>query len=81
MEKKECKKIDKKESKKECKKESKNDSKKTDKKKPKKKSFITLIKQPECVVDTLYDKKVNFIIKKIKEQNTMIDDKIRFGWN
>jgi len=72
--------MEKNDSKKECKKT----DKKTDKKKPKKpkkKSFITLIKQPECVVDTLYDKKVGNIIKKIKEQNTMIDDKIRFGWN
>jgi hypothetical protein len=46
------------------------------------KTIITIIKQQDhSVIDNFYDRKVNNIIKKIKEQNTMIDDKIRFGWN
>jgi DNA gyrase/topoisomerase IV subunit B len=43
---------------------------------------ITLVKQRDNLdVDTFYDRKMKSVIKKIKDQNTMIDDKIRFGWN
>ena len=43
---------------------------------------ITVIQEnKENYMDNSYPEKINLIIKKIKEQNTMIDDKIRFGWN
>jgi len=32
-------------------------------------------------IDKFYDRKINGIINKIKEQNKSCDDKIRFGWN
>jgi hypothetical protein len=43
---------------------------------------ITVIQEnKENYMDNSYPEKINLIIKKIKDQNTMIDDKIRFGWN
>jgi hypothetical protein len=52
------------------------------KKQPVKGIKITLIKQRDNLdIDTFYDRKMKGVIKKIKDQNTMIDDKIRFGWN
>ena len=56
--------------------------KKVSNKKPVKGLKITLVKQRDNLdVDTFYDRKMKGVIKKIKDQNTMIDDKIRFGWN
>lgn len=47
-----------------------------------KRSGITIIQEKDNLnIDRYYEKKVNSIINKIKEQNQMIDDKIRFGWN
>jgi hypothetical protein len=43
---------------------------------------ITIIQEKDNLgIDQYYEKKVNGIINKIKQQNQMIDDKIRFGWN
>ena len=43
---------------------------------------ITIIQEKDNLgIDHYYEKKVNGIINKIKQQNQMIDDKIRFGWN
>jgi hypothetical protein len=32
-------------------------------------------------IDQYYERKITGIVKKIKEQNSFTDDKIRFGWN
>jgi hypothetical protein len=43
---------------------------------------ITVVQEnKDNYMDNSYPEKLNLIIKKIKDQNTMIDDKIRFGWN
>ena len=43
---------------------------------------VTILKDPDTTtIDQYYDRKVNGIIDKIKKQNEMFDEKIRFGWN
>lgn len=50
-------------------------------KKEKKNNLITVIKQrPENTVDTNYDKKINILLKKLKSENQITDNTIRFGW-
>ena len=47
----------------------------------KKNNLITVIKQrPENTVDTNYDKKINILLKKLKSENQITDNTIRFGW-
>jgi hypothetical protein len=62
---------------------------KTPKSKPKEKKKqtkgrITIIRDhggEDNTIDHYYERKINNIVKKIKEQNEFGDDKIRFGWN
>jgi hypothetical protein len=44
---------------------------------------ITIVKDLDknTEIDKYYHIKVNNMIGKIREQNNMVDDKIRFGWN
>lgn len=46
-------------------------------------SGITLIRDNDenTSIDEYYERKMNGIIKKIKDQNDFVNDKIRFGWN
>lgn len=46
-------------------------------------SGITIVRDNDenTSIDEYYDRKMNGIIKRIKDQNQLIDDKIRFGWN
>ncbi len=46
-------------------------------------SGITLVvdNDENTSIDEYYERKMNGIIKRIKDQNQIIDDKIRFGWN
>ncbi len=46
-------------------------------------SGITILRDSDesTNIDEYYERKMNGIIKKIKDQNQVIDDKIRFGWN
>jgi len=45
-------------------------------------SGITIIHDNDSSnIDQYYEKKVGIIINKIKQQNQMVDNKIRFGWN
>ena len=46
-------------------------------------SGITIIRDSDenTNIDEYYERKMNGIIKRIKDQNQLIDDKIRFGWN
>jgi hypothetical protein len=44
--------------------------------------IITIQKQQDTTkTDHLYDKRLNTIVKRIREENTFTDDKLRFGWN
>ena len=48
----------------------------------KNKMIITIVKDDNDLhIDQYYDKRINGVINKIRDQNTMIDNKIRFGWN
>ena len=46
-------------------------------------SGITIVRDNDenTSIDEYYERKMTGIIKRIKEQNQVIDDKIRFGWN
>lgn len=46
-------------------------------------SGITIIRDSDenTSIDEYYERKMNGIIKRIKDQNELTDDKIRFGWN
>ena len=53
--------------------------KKVKEKKPKKKG-ITLVHERESKMDTFYDKKVQTLVKKLKDQDKSMDNNLRFGW-
>jgi len=46
-------------------------------------SGITIVRDNDenTSIDEYYERKMTGIIKRIKDQNQLIDDKIRFGWN
>ena len=45
-------------------------------------SGITILRDSDSsIIDEMYDRKIQTVIKRIKNQNELTDDKIRFGWN
>jgi len=45
-------------------------------------SGITILRDSDSsIIDEMYDRKIQTVIKRIKTQNELTDDKIRFGWN
>ena len=61
-------------------KEKKKEKPKKEKEKKENKKGISVIYQRETKVDTFYDKKVQNLVKKLKDQDKSMDNNLRFGW-